>query len=78
MKKFVTIEAEYGQEIEIALVAEGNREVGRLTIDGVPYHIERLKSTVLKRDYCVDRDVLYTPQHDKNGLCIMITPFSKE
>ena len=78
MKKVVTIESEGGESLTVALSTEGDREVGKLMIDGVPYHVERIKAAVLKRDYRVDRDVGYIPQHDKNGFCIIVAPYSKK
>lgn len=75
MKKAVTIESEGGESLTVALSPEGGREVGKLMIDGVPYHVERIKAAVLKRDYRVDRDDAYIPRHDKNGLCIIVAPY---
>ena len=78
MKKAITIENEGGESLTVDLSPEGDREGGKLMIDGVPYHVERIKAGVLKSDYRVDRDVGYIPQQDKNGRCIIIAPYDKE
>jgi len=78
MKNFLTIKTESGQAIAVPLSAEGLRESGKLIIDGVPYHIERIEATALKRDYRVDRDEDYTPQHDKYGMSVIVAPYSKK
>jgi hypothetical protein len=78
MKTSITLENEDGESLAVNLSPEGDREVGKLMIDGVPYHVERIKAAVLKSDYRVDRDVGYIPQQDKNGLCIIIAPYDKE
>jgi len=77
MKKAITIENEGGESLTVDLSPECDREVGKLMIDGIPYHVERIKEALLKSDYRVDRDVGYNPQHDKNGLCIIIAPYDK-
>lgn len=78
MKKSVRIMSESGDAIAVTLSSEGGRDVGKLTIDGVPYHVERLKAAVLKRNYRVDRDAAYTPQRDKNGMCVIVAPYCKK
>ena len=78
MKKTVRIMNEVGESLTLALLVDNDREVGKLIIDGVPYHMERMKAAALKRNYRVDRDTGYTPQHDKNGFCIIIAPYSEK
>jgi hypothetical protein len=78
MRSFVTIQTESGDAMAVAVSVEGDREVGKLLIDGVPYHVERIKAVALKRDYCIDGDEAYTPQHDKNGMCVIVAPYSEK
>jgi len=78
MKNSVTIKTESGDAIVVTLSAEGDRQVGRLIMDGVPYHVERIKVASLKRHYRVDMDEAYSPQHDKNGMCVILAPYSKK
>lgn len=78
MAKSVTIKNDAGDAITVPLSLEGGRDVGKLTIDGVSYHVERIKAAMLKRDYRVDKDTVYSPQHDRNGMCVIIAPYSKK
>lgn len=78
MKISLMIETEFGDTIAVPLTAEGDRESGKLIIDGVPYHIERIEHASLRHNYLVDRDRDYDPQHDKNGMCVVIAPYSKK
>ncbi len=77
MRHCTTVANADGQQIEIALTREGTREVGTLLIDGVPYHVERIKAITLQRQYLVDADKGYIPQRDQSGRCVIVAPFSK-
>ena len=74
---YTTIQSTNGQQMDIPLEREGGREVGTLLIDGVPYHVERIKAAALQRQYCVDADRDYVPQRDGRGRCVILAPFSK-
>jgi hypothetical protein len=76
MKHCLTIDNEQGDQIAVTLVPEGSREVGKLIIDGVPYHVERMKSATMNRRYVVDADEDYRPQHDSAGKCVIVAPYS--
>ena len=77
MKHHATIQSANGEEMDIVLEREGGREVGTLFIDGVQYHVERIKATTLERQYHVDGDKDYKPQCDSQGRCVIVAPFSK-
>lgn len=78
MIRQLTIKNENDASIIVALEREGAREVGRIIIDGVFYHLERLKAKDLQRNYRVDNDDDYCPQHDNNGKSVIVAPFSKK
>ena len=73
----LTIQNEDGQEVHVPLSPEADRDVGKLLIDGVPYHVERVNASTLQRLYRVDVDKDYAPQHDRSGKCVIIAPYSK-
>jgi len=77
MAKNLKIQNGYGETIEIALLRDGTRDVGQVFIDGVPYHIERMKSDELMSEYKIDTDPDYSPQRDKHGRCVLIAPYCK-
>ena len=63
--------------MDIPLSREGAKEVGSLLIDGVRYHVERMKGKTLQRQYRVDVDVDYAPQCDGRGRCVIVAPYSR-
>lgn len=77
MKHYATIQNTTGQQIDVPLSREGTREVGALLIDGVPYHVERMKAKTLQRQYRVDADKGYDPQCDRRNRCVIVAPYSK-
>lgn len=77
MKRYATIMNTNGQQMDIPLSTEGAREVGILLIDGVRYHVERIKAGTLQRQYRVDADEDYVPQRDRRGRCVIVAPYSK-
>ena len=77
MRHYATIQNTAGQQIDIPLLREGTREVGVLLIDGVRYHVERMKEKTLQRQYRVDADRDYTPQCDGRGRCVIVAPYSR-
>ena len=77
MKQYATIQSGNGQRMDVALETEGAREVGTLLIDGVPYHVERIKAITLRHQYRVDADKDYVPQCDGQGRCVIVAPYSK-
>jgi len=78
MNNSVRITTEFGESIAVQLSSEGDRELGKVIIDGVPYHIERIQAASLKREYRVDRDKDYMPQHNQHGMCVIVAPYSKK
>lgn len=77
MSAYVTIQNIAGEQMNIPLSRDGRREVGTLLIDGIPYHVERLKVTTMMRVYRIDTDKNYTPQRDRHGMCVVVAPFSE-
>jgi hypothetical protein len=74
MKEKVTIQS--GTDfIKIPLEVDDGREVASLQIDGVSYHIERLRKETLLNEYKVDGDPDYQPQTDVEGYCYILAPF---
>jgi len=76
MNDYVTIQNIAGEKMDIPLMRDGRREVGTLIIDGIPYHVERLKVASMMRWYRVDKDKNYTPKQDRRGMCFVVVPFS--
>lgn len=66
-----------GQTLRLTLLPEGDRHVGSIVIDGVWYHLERIKGRQLVCDYKVDLDEGYQPQTDGAGYAYIIAPFSR-
>ena len=72
----VTIQAVDGQSVVVPLSLDGDREVARLEIDGVNYHLERVRKSDLLSHYKVDDDPDYDPQTDDAGFCFLLAPYS--
>jgi hypothetical protein len=66
-----------GDSITVSLPHEGDREGTWITIDGVKYHIERIRKERLMAEFSIDDDPDYDPQSDAEGYCCVIAPFSK-
>lgn len=77
MKQYITIQNIHGDRFDVPLLHDGTREVGMVLIDGISYHLERIKATTLQQQYRVDTDKDYKPQRDRRGRCVIIAPFSK-
>ena len=77
MRHYATFQNTTGQQMDIPLSREGTREVGALLIDGVRYHVERMKAKTLQRQYRVDADSDYAPQCDGRGRCVIVAPYSR-
>ena len=77
MRTYIAIQNIAGEQMDIPLSYDGEREVGTLLIDGIPYHVERLKVGTMMRRYRVDADKDYIPQRDCRGMCVTVAPFSK-
>jgi Mg/Co/Ni transporter MgtE len=76
-EKVVRLCNESGDVLEVELTPEGNRLLGLLRVDGVPYHVEELSAERLMSMYCVDTDPDYQPRRDANGHCIILAPYSR-
>jgi len=79
MKTKVTLELSNDSDdfVEIPLISDGVREVATVLLDGVFYHLERIKKKTLLSQYFVDRDADYKPQTDSDGYCYILSPFCK-
>ena len=75
-RKVATIHAIDGQSVTVPLFLDGDREVARLEIDGVNYHLERVHKSDLLSHYKVDDDPDYDPQADNAGFCYLLVPYS--
>lgn len=75
-EKVVRFCNECGDVLEVELTPEGERLLGLLRVEGVPYHVEELSAERLICEYCVDVDPDYQPRFDANGNCIMLVPYS--
>lgn len=77
MKRKVTLRLSHSRDyfIEIPLISDGDREVATILIDGIFYHLERIKKETLLSQYFVDRDTDYQPQTDTDGYCYILSPF---
>ncbi len=71
------IENEFGEALIVNVSTENVREVGCVTIDGIPYHIERIRVSKLKDEYLVDTDPDYDPQYDPDGKCVIVAPYGR-
>jgi hypothetical protein len=79
MNKKVTLQLSHGKDdfIEIPLISDGDREVATVLLDGIFYHLERIKKETLLSQYLIDRDAGYQPQTDTDGSCYILSPFCK-
>ncbi len=75
--KIVEIVSETGDSVNIPLTIEGEREAAIIMIDGVRYHLERIKKEQPVSEYRVDDDPDYQPQTDSEDFCYILAPFSK-
>jgi len=75
-KRLVIVSPE-GDTISLPMQPEGPRQVGSVLVDGVKYHIERIRAAKYLSKYKVDADPEYEPQTDQNGYCVILAPFSK-
>ena len=57
--------------------SQGLRQVSSVLVDGVKYHVERIRVAEYLSKYKVDSDPEYEPQTDQNGYCVILAPFSK-
>jgi hypothetical protein len=80
MKRKVTLQSSHRRDyfIEIPLILDGDREVATILIDGISYHLERIKKETLLSQYFIDRDKNYQPQTDTEGYCYILSPFCKK
>lgn len=67
-----------GDSITVELQTDGRRQVGIVMVDGVRYHLERMRATELLSKYKADLDPEYRPQTDRQGCCVVLVPFSKK
>ena len=74
--RLATISYGVGEHMQITLSFDGVRLSTHISIDGVPYHFERIYKSVLGSEYIVDNDPDYIPISDSEGYCYIIAPFS--
>lgn len=72
----VTIRIRSGEALAVPLLLDGDREAACLEIDGVFYHLERVRKSDLVTHYKVDGDPDYEPQTDAAGFCYLLAPYS--
>jgi len=79
MKGKATLQLSHSRDcfIEIPLILDGDREVATIVIDGIFYHLERIKKETLLSQYVIDRDTDYQPQTNVDGYCYILSPFCK-
>ncbi len=70
------IQTASGESLVVPLSSDGNREVARLEIDGINYHLERIRKSDLLAHYKVDDNPDYDPQADDAGFCYLLAPYS--
>ncbi len=75
-KKAATIQTADGESVIVPLSLDGGREVARLQIDGINYHLERVRKSDLVAHYKVDDGPDYDPQSDDAGFCYLLAPYS--
>ncbi len=75
-KNAATIQTVSGESVTVPLASDGDREVARLEMDGVFYHLERIHKSDLLAHYKVDDDPDYDPQSDDAGFCYLLAPYS--
>lgn len=71
-----TLQIASGERLTVPLSFDGDREVARLEIDGINYHLERVRKSDLLAHYKVDDDPDYDPQADDTGFCYLLAPYS--
>lgn len=77
MSRTVQLGNRKGEFLEVPLQVDGDREVSALEIDGVLYHLERIRHETLCAEYRIDNDPDYEPASTPDGYCYIIIPFSK-
>ncbi len=75
-KEAATIQTADGESVIVPLSLDGDRQVARLEIDGINYHLERVRKSDLLARYKVDDDPDYDPQSDDTGFCYLLAPYS--
>ena len=75
-KESAKIQTASGETLLVLLASDGDREVARLQIDGINYHLERVCKSDLVTHYKVDDDPDYDPQSDDAGYCYLLAPYS--
>jgi len=75
-KEWASIQNSFGENLRVPLSFDGSRAVARLEIDGVAYHLERVRKSDLLSHYKVDDDPDYDPQADDAGYCYLLAPYS--
>jgi len=76
--KLAVIANSIGDSIFVNLQSDGQRQVASIRVDGVEYHLERMRAKELLSKYSVDADPDYSPQTDRQGYCFVLVPFSKK
>lgn len=74
----VSIQTKSGEIINVQMECSDDREVGTVFIDGVPYHIERMKKRLMRNTYRIDGDADYIPKSDTFDRCVLIAPYSQQ
>jgi len=75
-EKIIRIWNAEGKSLDVVLTPEGDRLLGRVVIDDVPYHVVYIPGAALTSEYCVDVDPDYIPRCDAKGFCFLLAPYS--
>jgi hypothetical protein len=75
-KEAVTLKFHIVESICVSVSSDSDRLAACLEIDGINYHLERIRKSELLTHYKVDSNPDYDPQADKEGYCYLLAPYS--
>jgi hypothetical protein len=74
------IENEKGERLKVELQNEGGELLGKVFIDGIPYHVFLAEPTEIGQggeQFIVDRDPDYEPKQSSSGRYLLIAPYAE-
>ena len=76
-QRTVWIVNESGARLEIKLTLEGDTLLGRVEVDGVPYHVFLATTDEVSVDgkYSLDHDPDYLPRQSPTGQYLLMSPY---
>ena len=76
-QRIVRVTNEFGAQLEILLTLEGDTLLGRVEIDGIPYHVflASVDEVSIGGKYSLDHDPDYIPRSSPNGQYLLISPY---